>query len=199
MNISLYRFHVIVFIFCISSLNVARVMSNDVGSSIPAVNRGPIATAATAKAVGQRERINPTISSPFTSSPQSLPAIKVDLKGNVYTTKILKQQLANELGLPLRDLRVVDPSFPSQIQANFKARPNVILFCMENIKVIVQRNEALVFSPYQAEVEEFVPALQQAIIMALEGMGRDGKNSIVMKSARFEHIVIEAALNIVCR
>ena len=34
--------------------------------------------------------------------------------------------------------------------------------------------------------------------MASEGMGADGKSSIVMHSARFEHIVIEAALNVVC-
>ena len=35
-----------------------------------------------------------------------------------------------------------------------------ILFCIENIKVVVQHNEALIFSPYQPEVQEFVPALQ---------------------------------------
>jgi hypothetical protein len=147
-------------------------------------------------------RINdPTIPSPFTQSPRSLPAIKVDPQGKVYTTQILKQQLANELGLPLRDLRIVDPSFPSQIQATFMARPNVILFCIENIKVVVQRNEALVFSPYQAEVQEFVPALQQQIALAINGKtarsNGDGP-SFLVNSARFEHIVIEAALNVAC-
>ena len=130
----------------IGSLHAMRAMSDASTSSLPA---------ATTKAVIGRARVDPTIPSPFTTSPQLLPAIKVDPKGKVYTTQILKQQLANELGLPLRDLRIVDPSFPSQIQATFKARPNVILFCMENIKVVVQRNEALVFSPSQSEVEEF--------------------------------------------
>ena len=45
----------------------------------------------------------------------SLPAIRVDSSGKVYTVQVLKQQLANELGLPLRDLRIIDPSFPSQV------------------------------------------------------------------------------------
>ena len=59
---------------------------------------------------------------PFSSSYRALPAIKVDPSGRVYNTQILKQQLANELGLPLRDLRVVDPSYPNQIQATFTSR-----------------------------------------------------------------------------
>eukprot|EP00601_Ochromonadales_sp_CCMP2298_P008546 CAMPEP_0173203544 /NCGR_PEP_ID=MMETSP1141-20130122/19582_1 /TAXON_ID=483371 /ORGANISM="non described non described, Strain CCMP2298" /LENGTH=151 /DNA_ID=CAMNT_0014129021 /DNA_START=106 /DNA_END=558 /DNA_ORIENTATION=+ len=108
----------------------------------------------------------PVIPSPYSSNQRSLPAVKVDPKGTVYTTEILKQQLANELNLPLRDLRIVDPSFPSQIQATFTARPNAILFTLENIKVVVKHNEALVFSPFQSEVREFIPALQQQIITA---------------------------------
>lgn len=139
-------------------------------------------------------------SSPTTATPpsfslmRSLPAIKVDPSGNVYTTQILKQQLANELGLPLRDLRIVDPSYPSQIQATFTSRKKAILFCIENVKVVVQHHEALVFSPYQPEVQEFVPALQQQIIMAksVDMFGSTGGVS------RFEHIVLEAALNVVC-
>ena len=90
---------------------------------------------------------------------QILTAIKVNPAGQMYNTQILKQQLANELNLPLRDLRVVDPSFPTQIQATFTARPKAILFCIENIKVIVQADEALIFSPNRAEVQEFIPIL----------------------------------------
>jgi Mg2+ and Co2+ transporter CorA len=141
---------------------------------------------------GASVRSSPVIPSQFTSSQRSLPAIKIDPSGKVYTTQILKQQLANELGLPLRDLRIVDPSFPNQIQATFTARKKAILFCIENIKVVVQHNEALVFSPYQPEVQEFVPALQQQIQAAAGDL--QGSNG----PARFEHIVLEAALNVVC-
>lgn len=138
-------------------------------------------------------------STPFSTSigHRPLPAIKVDPTGKVYTTQILKQQLANELGLPLRDFRIVDPSFPSQIQATFTSRPNAILFSIENIKVVVQHNEALIFSPYQPEVQEFVPALQQQIAQA-KGDLQEGIIPLEGSAGRFEHIVIEAALNVVC-
>jgi hypothetical protein len=101
---------------------------------------------------GKIIRNSPTSPGPFISSQRSLAAIKVDSTGEVYTTQILKQQLANELGLPLRDLRIVDPSYPTQIQATFTARKKAILFCIENIKVVVQHDEALVFGPLQPEV-----------------------------------------------
>ena len=139
------------------------------------------------------ETPKPSIPSPFSSfntNQRSLPAIKVDPKGKIYTTQVLKQQLANELGLPLRDLRIVDPSFPTQIQTTFTARPKAILFCIENIKVVVQHNEALIFSPYQPEVQEFVPILQQQISQAISGESNS--------NTRFEHVVLEAALNVVC-
>ena len=63
-----------------------------------------------------------TPSSTIASNQRALPAIKVEPSGRVYTTQILKQQLANELGLPLRDLRIVDPTMPNQIQATFTSR-----------------------------------------------------------------------------
>ena len=63
-----------------------------------------------------------TPSSTFASSQRALPALKLEPSGRVYTTQILKQQLANELGLPLRDLRIVDPTMPNQIQATFTSR-----------------------------------------------------------------------------
>lgn len=133
-------------------------------------------------------RTSTSTGTPVISSQQrqlSLPAIKVDTSGKVSTIQILKQQLSNELSLPLRDLRLVDPSLPKQIQATFTSRPKAILFCIENIKVIVQHNEALIFSPFQPEVKDMIPVLQQLLSQS-------------SRAARFEHLVIEAALNVVC-
>lgn len=103
---------------------------------------------------GRVIRNSPVLPGPLNLSQRSLAAIRIDPSGRVYATQILKQQLANELGLPLRDLRIVDPSYPSQIQATFTARKKAILFCIENIKVVVQHNEALVFGPLQPEVSQ---------------------------------------------
>ena len=138
---------------------------------------------------------NNYISAPLSASQRTLTAIKVNPTGQVYSTQILKQQLANELSIPLRDLRVVDPSLPSQIQATFVARPKAILFCIENIKVVVQSHEALVFSPSLPEVQEFIPVLQQNILQNLD-LRLDPKYQ--QKRMRFEHVVLESALNVVC-
>jgi magnesium transporter len=126
------------------------------------------------------------------SSQRSLPAFKIDLFGEVYPTQIIKQQLANELGVHLRDLRIVDPSLPTQIQATFMARKKAILFSIENMKVVVQRDKVLVFDLHQPEVQEFIQALQQQMAHVASG------DVLLAGSTRFEHIVLEAALNVVC-
>ena len=121
----------------------------------------------------------PTIPPHLSSTQRLLSAIRVDPNGTccslsstafhsrtigkVSTIQVSKQGLANELGLPLRDLRIVDPSVPKQIRATFITRRKAILFCIENIKVVVRHNKALVFGPYQPEVQEFVPVVQQLI------------------------------------
>jgi len=145
--------------------------------------------------ISSRNAVNNYISAPLSASQRTLTAIKVNPTGQVYSTQILKQQLANELSIPLRDLRVVDPSLPSQIQATFVARPKAILFCIENIKVVVQSHEALVFSPSLPEVQEFIPVLQQNILQNLD-LRLDPKYQ--QKRMRFEHVVLESALNVVC-
>jgi hypothetical protein len=112
----------------------------------------------------------------------------VNAAGEVSECSIAKHQLAMDLKLPLRDLRLIDPPFPGQIQAAFAARPNAVLFTIENIKVIVKNDEAVVFGPNQSEVAEFIPALQRQLqsVCSSERM------------LRFEHVVIETALNVVC-
>jgi len=134
-------------------------------------------------------------------------AIRIDPEGKTYVTQILKQQLANELQLPLRDLRFVDPSYPSQIQATFISRSKAILFSIENIKVVLKHNEALIFSPTQAEVQKFIPMLQQQLLQMARSQNRT-ENAIVddhhainefsLNFNRFELIVMETALHLVC-
>lgn len=124
----------------------------------------------------------------------TLPAVSIDTMGKISTIQVLKQQLANELELPLRDLRVIDPSFPSQIKSTFVARTTGMLFTLENIKVVVKCNEAVVFSPSLPEAQEFIRYLQQQIAQV-------NTDAVVQQQAtksRFELVVIEAALSVVC-
>ena len=65
--------------------------------------------------------------------------------------------------------------------------------------MVVQHGEALIFSPSSPEVLEFVPALQQQIAqIAANDALLTQENGQGDSKSRFEHIVIEAALNVVC-
>lgn len=155
---------------------------------------------------------SPLSSSSILSTGQQRPlaAVKIDAKGNSFLTQVLKQQLANELRLPLRDLRIIDPSYPSQIQATFLSRPGAILFSIENIKVVLKHNEALIFSPFQAEIQRFVPILLEQMqqlsapesSLDLERDNGEMRSRTTLNSSlnrhRFELIVLETALNLVC-
>lgn len=154
---------------------------------------------------------SPLSSSSILSTGQQRPlaAVKIDAKGNSFLTQVLKQQLANELRLPLRDLRIIDPSYPSQIQATFLSRPGAILFSIENIKVVLKHDEALIFSPFQAEIQRFVPILLEQMqqlstsesSLDLEGDNGEMRSRTTLNSLnrhRFELIVLETALNLVC-
>jgi hypothetical protein len=138
----------------------------------------------------QRSIKTPSLPSQSGSSQKALPAVRIDRNGKLVSMQLHKKRLVEELELPLRDLRIVDPHFPNQIQASFRLRPNIILFSIENIKIIIKHDELLVFSPFLPEVQEFIPALQQQIAIL--------ENSKVENKARFEHIVLETALHVVC-
>ncbi|RYH31703.1 hypothetical protein EON65_02080 [archaeon] len=152
-----------------------------------------------------------------------LSAVKISPTGTTTNINILKQQLANDLHLPLRDLRVIDPTFPNQIQAAFLARPRAILFTLESIKVVVLPDQAIVFNPFNPDVQQFITVLQQQLVQQsgegddpslsfspsppVEGIavgvevGVGGADYIPASYASvpipFEHIVMETALSLV--
>lgn len=155
----------------------------------------------------------------FGSNPRMLTGIKIDQEGKVSSFEIAKQQLASELLLPLRDLRIVDPSYPSQIQATVLARPNVILFSVDHVKIIIKHSEAFIFNVNHEEIRKFVSLLQQQLVVqSLKGYEpqrneksrtqnndthtlseKDNQNeySLSLTQQRFEHVVLETALSLI--
>jgi hypothetical protein len=121
-------------------------------------------------------------------SAKALQAVLVDCCGDTRSCTVVKHELASELKLPLRDLRLVDPSFPGQTQAAFAARPQAVLFALEDIKVVVHDHQAAVFGPAQADAMAFISALQAQL----------HANCHTSAGMRFEHRVIETALSVVC-
>lgn len=53
------------------------------------------------------------------------------------------------------------------------------------VQAVIRKDEVLIFSPYQPDVKEFVPALIAQIGQASEG-------------TPFENVVLEAALGVTC-
>ena len=66
-----------------------------------------------------------------------------------------------------------------------------MLFSLENVKVVVQCDEALVFSPFQKEAQEFIQYLQKDIQNSDQNKN---KVNLINPSSRFELAVIEAGV-----
>lgn len=134
------------------------------------------------------------------TSQRPLEMIRMSCKGEVTIAQAMTQQLAKELGLPLRDLRYIDPSYPSQIHSTFIVRPGVILMSLEGIKVIVKNDEALIFGVQEPEVQKYISALQIQLrhhsASNAEKSPHDNLDNV--NSSRFELLVVDAALNLVC-
>ena len=134
------------------------------------------------------------------TSQRPLEMIRINCKGESVMAQAMKQQLAKELGLPLRDLRYIDPSYPSQIHSTFIARPGIILMSLEGIKVIVKSDEALIFGVEEPEVKKYVSVLQLHLRhrSALNAEKSPHDNLEYANNSRFELLVVDAALNLVC-
>jgi magnesium transporter len=134
------------------------------------------------------------------TSQRPLEMIRINCKGESVMAQAMKQQLAKELGLPLRDLRYIDPSYPSQIHSTFIARPGIILMSLEGIKVIVKSDEALIFGVEEPEVQKYVSVLQLHLRhrSALNAEKSPHDNLEHANNSRFELLVVDAALNLVC-
>lgn len=134
------------------------------------------------------------------TSQRPLEMIRINCKGESVMAQAMKQQLAKELGLPLRDLRYIDPSYPSQIHSTFIVRPGIILMSLEGIKVIVKSDEALIFGVEEPEVRKYISVLQLHLrhqsALNMEKFPLD--NLEYVNSSRFELLVVDAALNLVC-
>ncbi|CAN8073944.1 unnamed protein product [Agarophyton chilense] len=97
-------------------------------------------------------------------APAAVPLAAVELyaKKPPKGTFIQKADAAQELGLMVRDLRVVDPSFRSQAPA-ILPRQSAIIIHLAHIRIIVLPDRVLAFDPTNPAVEYFLPKLQRKL------------------------------------
>mmetsp|Transcript_38985 Transcript_38985/g.154324 ORF Transcript_38985/g.154324 Transcript_38985/m.154324 type:complete len:190 (+) Transcript_38985:56-625(+) len=97
-------------------------------------------------------------------TPASVPIIALEIKtdGTIRERHLQKSDVAAELHLNYRDLRVVDPSFRSET-AMFLARSSAIVVHLEHIRALVQANRILLFDPNHPRVQAFLPQLRDRL------------------------------------
>lgn len=94
-------------------------------------------------------------------APASVPLATVEVRTGraPKATYIQKADAAQELGLLVRDLRAVDPSFRTHSPAVLPRR-NGIIMNLAHVRLIVLADRVLVFDPLNPAVEYFIPKLQ---------------------------------------
>lgn len=97
-------------------------------------------------------------------APASVPLAAVELcsKKPPKGTFIQKADAAQEIGLMVRDLRAVDPSFRSQAAAILPRQSGIIIH-LAHVRVIVLADRVLAFDPTNPAVEYFLPKLQRRL------------------------------------
>mmetsp|Transcript_14195 Transcript_14195/g.20634 ORF Transcript_14195/g.20634 Transcript_14195/m.20634 type:complete len:373 (-) Transcript_14195:1356-2474(-) len=97
-------------------------------------------------------------------TPASIPIIALEIKtdGTIRERHLQKSDVAADLHLNYRDLRVVDPSFRSET-AMFLARSSAIVVHLEHIRALVQANRILLFDPNHPRVQAFLPELRDRL------------------------------------
>lgn len=96
-----------------------------------------------------------------------------------------KSNLSTEMSLPLKYLRLLD-STSAKIRTSFFVRPNVLILCLDKIRIVLRKGEALLFSDNQDIVSNFLNDLRVEL-----SANRNPRRS-------FELLVLEKALLNVC-
>lgn len=129
--------------------------------------------------------------------PRMMEFVRIGRNGTVVTEQVRKSQLAAHLGVPVRDLRLIDASFPGTCAA-FVVRRGAILLCVERVKAVIRRDEVLLFDPDIRDVQTLVPLLQQQLAAAAAGGASSSSSSRHSSYAPpptpFEHLALEAIL-----
>lgn len=102
---------------------------------------------------------------PGREGPATVPlaALEVHASGPPVALYVQKADCAARLGLQVRDLRVVDPTFRSAGSAVLP-RPGGIIVALGHVRVIILAERVLVFDPVNPHVEAFVGRLQGRLV-----------------------------------
>jgi magnesium transporter len=128
---------------------------------------------------------------------KKIDGIRMNSIGNILPFEINKEELASTLRLPLRDLRIIDPSYPSQAQAAILTRPGVILISMGNLKIIIKEKEVFIFNHNHEQVRKFTALLERQFTRTLDqDPNFDLYPLSTFPNQSFEHTILEACFHL---
>lgn len=94
-----------------------------------------------------------------------LAALEILPDGTVSARHVQKADVALELSLNLRDLRVVDPTFRNESPV-ILARPTALVIHLVHVRVLVTASRVLLFDPHHPAVAALTPRLRARLLDA---------------------------------
>ncbi|GAB0489417.1 hypothetical protein MMPV_000636 [Pyropia vietnamensis] len=94
-----------------------------------------------------------------------LAALEILPDGTVSARHVQKADVALELSLNLRDLRVVDPTFRNESPV-ILARPTALVIHLVHVRVLVTASRVLLFDPHNPAVAALTPRLRARLLDA---------------------------------
>ncbi|CAM9742200.1 unnamed protein product [Chrysoparadoxa australica] len=120
----------------------------------------------------------------FNPSQRKLPALQLSKKGlSLSGREVSRQALAQELGCPLRDLRLIDPNYPGQFPA-ILPRGSAVVVAVGDIRAVITCQDLYLFDPDNVAVQGVVTTLIEQFKIA--------------GNTPFEHVCLEVCLGQIC-
>jgi len=135
--------------------------------------------------------------------------IKIDSKGERSVVKKDKQAMTHELGIQIRDLRLLDPLMTSAYPSAILCRDKALVVNLEYIKCIITRDCTLILDVDQVAVKAFVQQLQLKVTEKMDHGEEGGLEQappggnphlqVPVTQVPHELRVLEAALDNICK
>ena len=95
--------------------------------------------------------------------------VKVDKRGTSSIIQAEKNELTHQLGVQLRDLRVLDPYLAASYPSAILSRDRALVVNLEHIKCIIATDQVLVTNAEDDTVLAFVEELQRRCASGIDG------------------------------
>lgn len=89
--------------------------------------------------------------------------VKLDSQGKKAVVGVDRQRLTQQLGIQLRDLRILDPKFNTSYPSAILCRENALVVNLEHIKAIISPSYVFVMNPETDGVVEFIKDLEERL------------------------------------